>query len=66
MLANFFASGVLALGPKLGPVLDRWAARIRDWSQRTDVFVYFDKNAKARAPVDAMALAARLGVAPDR
>ncbi|MDQ3384037.1 MAG: DUF72 domain-containing protein [Actinomycetota bacterium] len=46
--------------------LDRWAARIRDWSQRADVFVYFDNDAKVRAPVDAMALADRLGVAPDR
>jgi len=46
--------------------LDRWAARIRNWSQRADVFVYFDNDAKVRAPVDAMALADRLGVAPDR
>src|SRR6478736_2930359 len=29
-----------------------------------DVYVYFDNDAKVRAPVDAMALAARLGVGP--
>jgi uncharacterized protein YecE (DUF72 family) len=28
------------------------------------VYVYFDNDAKVRAPVDAMALAARLGVGP--
>ncbi|WP_448061343.1 DUF72 domain-containing protein [Cellulomonas hominis] len=62
--------------------LDRWAARVRCWAEggspadaRTvaapvpdaparDVFVYFDNDVKVRAPVDAMALAARLGVGP--
>ena len=29
-----------------------------------DVYVYFDNDVKVRAPVDAMALAARLGVGP--
>lgn len=64
--------------------LDRWASRIRAWVAGTepadarrfgpaaplapdgrDVFVYFDNDAKVRAPVDAMALARRLGVGPD-
>jgi uncharacterized protein YecE (DUF72 family) len=59
--------------------LDRWAARIRNWSRggepndaelidtanrprRTprDVYVYFDNDAKVRAPVDAQALRRRL------
>ncbi len=65
--------------------LDRWAARVRAWAagsepadaQRLgpaadpapggrDVFVYFDNDVKVRAPVDAMALAERLGVGPGR
>lgn len=63
--------------------LDRWAARVRAWASGTepadarrlgpaadpapggrDVFVYFDNDVKVRAPVDAMALARRLGVGP--
>jgi uncharacterized protein YecE (DUF72 family) len=59
--------------------LDRWAARIRRWSQGTqpadaklidataqprrrarDVYVYFDNDAKVRAPIDARALRKRL------
>jgi len=65
------------------PALDRWAARVRAWAaggepadarrlgppapaapEGRDVYVYFDNDAKVRAPVDAMALAARLGVGP--
>jgi len=43
------------------PALDRWAARVRSWTAAgLDVWVYFDNDAKARAPFDAMALAARL------
>jgi uncharacterized protein YecE (DUF72 family) len=60
--------------------LDRWAARIRSWSQGVepndaklidatarpnrrarDVYVYFDNDAKVRAPVDAQSLRKRLG-----
>ncbi|WNB86666.1 DUF72 domain-containing protein [Cellulomonas sp. ATA003] len=69
--------------------LDAWATRIRRWSagdsfvggpvaappgsaavdpppapSGRDVFVYFDNDVKVRAPFDAMALAARLGVLP--
>ena len=62
--------------------LDRWAARVRVWADGgepadakrlaapvdpvdgRDVFVYFDNDIKVRAPYDAMALAARLGLAP--
>lgn len=45
--------------------LDRWAERIRAWSASgRDVFVYFDNDAKAHAPRDAMALARRLGAGP--
>jgi uncharacterized protein YecE (DUF72 family) len=43
--------------------LDMWAARIRRWTDTgRDVYAYFDNDAKVRAPVDAMALAARWGV----
>ena len=62
--------------------LDRWAAKVRVWaaggepagartlagpaepSTGRDVFVYFDNDLKVRAPFDAMALAARLGINP--
>jgi uncharacterized protein YecE (DUF72 family) len=59
--------------------LDRWAERVRGWAEgrsprtehtvgtapphrRRDVFVYFDNDAKVKAPTDAIALAERLGV----
>jgi uncharacterized protein YecE (DUF72 family) len=62
------------------PALDRWADKIRCWrsghtpstgrtlappapAQPRDVFVYFDNDVKVRAPFDAIALAAKLGVA---
>ncbi|HET7723212.1 MAG TPA: DUF72 domain-containing protein [Propionibacteriaceae bacterium] len=42
--------------------LDMWAARARRWTDSgRDVYVYFDNDAKVRAPVDAIALAARTG-----
>jgi uncharacterized protein YecE (DUF72 family) len=45
--------------------LDRWAARVGGWRDRgLDVVVYFDNDAKVRAPVDAMDLMTRLGVHP--
>src|SRR5690606_26999337 len=44
--------------------LDRWAERIRGWSELADVLVYFDNDVKVRAPVDAMNLAHRLGLGP--
>jgi uncharacterized protein YecE (DUF72 family) len=45
--------------------LDRWADRVRGWTAAgLDVWVYFDNDAKARAPFDAMALAQRLRAAP--
>ncbi|HEY8255554.1 MAG TPA: DUF72 domain-containing protein [Rhizomicrobium sp.] len=67
---QLYASGY---GPK---VLDRWAGRIRDWMEgreaegvhagtparrrRRDVYVYFDNDAKVRAPFDAMCLIKKL------
>ena len=43
--------------------LDRWAAKVRGWADAgLDVFVYCDNDAKVRAPYDAMALMARLGL----
>ena len=60
--------------------LDRWAAKVKKWAsgqtpsdgrtlspkkakrQARDVFVYFDNDAKVRAPFDAMGLADRVGV----
>lgn len=47
------------------PTLDQWAERIRQWSwgpPAPDVYVYFDNDAKLRAPIDARALAERLGL----
>jgi len=41
------------------PALDEWAATIRSWSP-ADIYIYFDNDAKAYAPRDAMALTARL------
>lgn len=47
------------------PALDRWAERIRDWSgDGLDVYVYFDNDAKIRAPYDAMNLASRIHGGP--
>lgn len=44
--------------------LDRWAERVRGWAATgRDVYVYFDNDAKVRAPFDAMGLARRLGLA---
>lgn len=41
--------------------LDRWAARTREWlAAGLDVFVYFDNDARGRAPHDAVALLGRL------
>ena len=40
--------------------LDMWAAKIRRWRRRGDVYVYFDNDAKVHAPFDAMRLAERL------
>ena len=45
--------------------LDHWAERIRRWTRRPqqpDIYLYFDNDAKQRAPVDAQALADRLGL----
>lgn len=41
--------------------LDRWAQRVRGWLDGgRDAYVYFDNDAKVRAPFDAMALRNRL------
>lgn len=40
--------------------LDSWAARIRTWRRRGDVYCYFDNDAKVHAPFDAARLIARL------
>jgi len=37
-----------------------WAKRIADWARTVDVYVYFDNDAKVRAPFDAQALDKRL------
>jgi uncharacterized protein YecE (DUF72 family) len=53
--SQMYASGYSA------PALDRWAERTRGWNRSgRDVYVYFDNDAKIRAPYDAMNLAARL------
>ena len=54
-----------------GAALDLWAERVRRWASAgqpgkkrglRDTYIYFDNDAKVRAPADARALAARLGV----
>jgi uncharacterized protein YecE (DUF72 family) len=46
--------------------LDRWAGRCRDWlAEGREVHVYFDNDARGRAPHDACGLARRLGVQRD-
>lgn len=41
--------------------LDRWAGRVRGWlDSGRDAYVYFDNDAKVRAPVDAMGLIRRI------
>jgi len=45
--------------------LDLWATRVVGWRDSgCDVVVYFDNDAKVRAPFDAEGLARRLGVVP--
>lgn len=44
--------------------LDQWAEKVRTWAARADVVVYFDNDAKVRAPRDAQALLGRLGPSP--
>lgn len=42
--------------------LDAWARRIRAWDRSgLDVYVYFDNDAKVKAPFDALALMSKLG-----
>jgi uncharacterized protein YecE (DUF72 family) len=50
--------GELYVGGYTADALDEWAARIRSWGR--DTFVYFDNDAKVRAPYDALALLERL------
>ena len=42
--------------------LERWAERVRAWARGHDVYVYFDNDAKVRAPRDAVTLLGLLGV----
>jgi uncharacterized protein YecE (DUF72 family) len=45
--------------------LDRWAEKTGDWrAEGLDVYVYFDNDARGRAPHDAVALLERLGWSP--
>ncbi len=44
--------------------LSVWAARIKRWSRKRDVFVYFDNDVKVRAPFDARNLALLLASKP--
>jgi uncharacterized protein YecE (DUF72 family) len=42
--------------------IERWAGAVRGWAQAGhDVYVYFDNDAKVRAPFDALSLASKLG-----
>ncbi len=55
---ELYASGY---GPD---ALATWAARCHEWAERRDVYVYFDNDAKGRAPHDAVGLITRLGRSP--
>ncbi len=55
-------AGELYAGGYDADALAAWAAQVRRWAVAADVFVYFDNDAKVRAPFDAMALSDRLGV----
>jgi uncharacterized protein YecE (DUF72 family) len=45
------------------PAIARWARLVRKWAKGgDDVFVYFDNDAKVRAPFDAIALAKKLKI----
>jgi uncharacterized protein YecE (DUF72 family) len=41
--------------------LDAWADRCRRWAERGPVYIYFDNDARGRAPHDALGLMRRLG-----
>jgi uncharacterized protein YecE (DUF72 family) len=43
--------------------LNAWAKRLRGWKR--DAYVYFDNDRKVKAPMDAMRLAKRLGIATE-
>ena len=45
--------------------LEDWARRIRAWHRRGDVYVYFDNDAKVKAPRDALALMRKLALSWD-
>ena len=45
-----------------GASLDRWADHCRSWAEHGPVYVYFDNDARGRAPHDALALRKRLGL----
>jgi uncharacterized protein YecE (DUF72 family) len=45
--------------------LDEWAERLRDWSERVEVFAYFNNDWEQFAPRNARGLARRLGVAKE-
>ena len=47
-----------------GTSLDRWARRCRRWAEHGPVHVYFDNDARGRAPYDALGLRQRLGLPP--
>jgi uncharacterized protein YecE (DUF72 family) len=40
--------------------IDGWARRVREWKRERDVYVYFDNDARAHAPTDAVRLRQRV------
>lgn len=45
-----------------GASLDSWAERCRHWAEHGPVYVYFDNDARGRAPYDALGLLDRLEI----
>jgi uncharacterized protein YecE (DUF72 family) len=61
MYVRLHGADVLYTSGYTDDALDRWAGKVRAWSDSgLDVFVYFDNDAKVRAPYDAMGLIDRL------
>ena len=59
------AVGALYASGYSDEALDRWADKVRGWSDDgLDVLVYFDNDARVHAPFDAIALQERLGIMP--
>jgi uncharacterized protein YecE (DUF72 family) len=58
--ARLHGEGELYSGGYGERALRQWAGKIREWSERRDVFLYFDNDVKVQAPFDAIELRRKL------